>query len=370
MSIARILPLQQDRLPLYGSAASRAIEAAALAGRPVDELMERAGLAIARLALALQPREGPIWVACGPGHNGGDGRIATRRLQAHGRQVHIGLGPPPEAPALAIDALLGLGLNRPPDEAMAAAIAALNACEAPVLAVDLPSGLLVDTGRPAGVEAVRAAHTLSLLTLKPGLFLGREHCGRIWFDDLGITAGREPDAWLLGADCASAWRAPSSHAAHKGTQGDVLVVGGAPGMRGAARLAARAALAAGAGRVYLHLLDAGADEPDPQRPELLTANTGTPAGRTVVAGCGGASAITQDLTPLLQEAARLVLDADALNALAADTTLRQALRQRGAPTILTPHPLEAARLLGSSTAAVQGDRLAAAQALADELRCT
>ncbi len=363
-----ILPLDQA-LALHGTAASRAIEAAALAGRPTDELMERAGLAVARLALALQPAEGPIWIACGPGHNGGDGRIAARLLQAQGRRVHVGLEPPAERPALVIDALLGLGLNRPPEGAIAAAIASMNAQDAPVLAVDIPSGLSSDSGAMPG-PAARADHTLSLLTLKPGLFTGqgRELCGRIWFDDLGIAPGRDADAWLIGTEAAAPWRGAATHAAHKGTQGDVTVIGGASGMHGAVRLAARAALAAGAGRVYLKLLDGAAGELDPQRPELLMAGSGPL--RTVVAGCGGGAVIGQDLTPLISQAERLVLDADALNAVAGDAALRKALQQRQAPTILTPHPLEAARLLGSDTAAVQADRLAAAQVLADDLRCS
>ena len=215
------------RLPLFDVATSRRIEAQALTHTP--DLMERAGLAVAKLALALRRTEGPVWVVCGPGNNGGDGHVAARRLEQCGVAVHVS-HTPPTRPALVIDALLGLGLNRPPGAAMAETMAAMQACGAPILAVDLPSGLLADTGQAAGGHAVRADHTLTLLTLKPGLFTGegRAHCGRIWFDDLGIAPNQPATADLLGPASAPKRSATS----HKGSHGQVLVVGGAPGMQG------------------------------------------------------------------------------------------------------------------------------------------
>ena len=166
-----------------------------------------------------------------------------------------------------------------------------------------------------------------------------------------------------------------AHAQHKGSFGDVLVLGGAPGMGGAAMLAARAALTAGAGRVYLARIDEDLS-PDAARPELMPRSVQAAlapdllARATVVCGCGGGHHISALLAPVLDHAARLVLDADALNALAADPALQSALRSRatrGQPTVLTPHPLEAARLLGCSAATVQAQRLHSAQALADQL---
>lgn len=408
----KILPNPITR-QLFNVASSRAIEVAAQIGLPAHTLMERAGLSIARLALALQPeRQGTIWIACGPGNNGGDGLVAARMLQSCGQTVRVSLidanqpAPPdaqaalraaqqagviitrePEAPprvTLAIDALLGLGLSRAPGTQMAEAIKRMNALNAPRLAVDVPSGLMADSGKPAGPQALLAHHTLALLTLKPGLFTaqGRVHCGEIWFDDLGVVPAIAPDALLLGADCMADWRQPRNPTHHKGSHGDVLVQGGACGMRGAARLAGRAALAAGAGRVYLHLLDSQAGELDPQRAELMqwSAKRWTDSSQwqamTVVCGCGGggsASELAAYLPLLLSQARRLVLDADGLNAVAADVPLRLLLSQRaasGRDTILTPHPLEAARLLGCESAAVQADRLAAAQSLALQLNCT
>lgn len=354
-------------LSLFDVAASRRIEARALARTP--DLMARAGLAVAKLALALRRGEGPVWVVCGPGNNGGDGRIAAQHLTAHGVAVQLGADAPPR-PALVIDALLGLGLNRAPSADMLAAIEAMQASGAPILAVDLPSGLLADTGQPAGERALRADHTLALLTLKPGLFTGegRAHAGRLWFDDLGVVPQEAPTAELLGP----ATLPPRGPTSHKGSHGQVLVVGGAPGLQGAARLAARAGLACGAGRVYVDLLGQPAGEPaDIGRPELMRGHADALPQAAGVVGCGGGAAIAAALPALLRMLPRLVLDADALNAIAADPALRRLLQARpAARTLLTPHPLEAARLLGRDTTAVQADRLAAAQALANELACT
>lgn len=354
-------------LPLFDVAASRRIEARALVHSP--DLMERAGLAVAKLALAVRRGDGPIWVACGPGNNGGDGRIAARHLAAHGLPVHVGHDAP-QRPALVIDALLGLGLNRAPSTELLATIAAMQACGAPILAVDLPSGLLADTGQPAGERAVRADHTLTLLTLKPGLFTGegRAHCGRLWFDDLGMAPDEPPTADLLGPSP----RPERGATSHKGSHGQVLVVGGAPGMQGAARLAARAALACGAGRVYLDLLGAAAEDvADPGQPELMRGQLADLPQAAGVIGCGAGRAITAPLPDLLRGLPRLVIDADALNAIATDAELQTLLKARpNGTTLLTPHPLEAARLLGRDTASLQADRLAAARELAERLHCT
>ncbi len=354
-------------LPLFDVAASRRIEARALLHSP--DLMERAGLAVAKLALALRQGSGPVWIACGPGNNGGDGLVAARRLAEAGVPVHVSHEAPTSA-SLVIDALLGLGLNRGPSLEMLATMTAMQGCGAPVLAVDLPSGLLADTGQPAGERAVRADHTLTLLTLKPGLFTGegRAHAGRLWFDALGITPDEAPTADLLGP-VAPPERGTTSH---KGSHGQVLVVGGAAGMQGAARLAARAALACGAGRVYLDLMGQPGGEPaDPGRPELMRGRLDELPQAVGVIGCGAGPTIAGLLPELLQRLPRLVIDADALNAIAEDATLQALLKARPAgSTVLTPHPLEAARLLGRDTASLQADRLAAAHELAGRLNAS
>lgn len=402
----RILP-GDDGAWLHDAQASRAIEAAALAQHAPHLLMQRAGLAVARLALALAPHARQVWVACGPGNNGGDGLVAAAHLRRAGLAVQATLlgdaqrlpddarqaladaqqagvalcgEMPAGAPDLVIDALLGLGGSRAPHGQIAEAISAINALPAAVLAVDLPSGLHADTGQCLGDAAVRATSTLSLLTLKPGLFIGagRDHAGQIWFDALGVTPGAHaPSACLAGAD-SLAVLAPRAHASHKGSHGDLAVVGGARGMAGAALLAARAALASGAGRVFVSPLDDALAPCDAQQPELMFRPQwwrGDPAmlaRSTVVCGCGGGETVRDALPALMARCTRLLLDADALNAVAADETLRrrlQARAARGQVTVLTPHPLEAARLLGTDTAAVQADRLLAAHTLAQRLAC-
>jgi hydroxyethylthiazole kinase-like uncharacterized protein yjeF len=237
--------------------------------------------------------------------------------------------------------------------------------------VDLPSGLDADTG--AATLAVRAGHTLSLLTLKPGLFTaqGRDACGQVWLDTLGVDPGPAvPAAWLAGPPAI----ATRAHASHKGSYGDVAVIGGAPGMAGAALLAASAALHAGAGRVFVGLLDAPLAV-DVQHPELMLRAWESLDLRAmhVACGCGGGDAVRAALPRVLSLSASLVLDADALNAIAGDTALQALLQARGRsgrPTVLTPHPLEAARLLGRTTQEVQAQRLAAGDELAQRFACT
>jgi hydroxyethylthiazole kinase-like uncharacterized protein yjeF len=392
---------------------SRRIEAAAAAALPPHALMQRAGLALARLALAIAPHAARVWVAAGPGNNGGDGLEAAMHLQRAGKRVQVSLAGdpsvlPPDAAAswrraadagvaigeaaaprdgadLTIDALLGLGASRAPEGVIAQLIRAVNACAGPRLAVDLPSGLAADSGTVLGAHAVRATHTLLLLTLKPGLFTahGREHAGVLWFDDLGCAseaAAVPPRAQLADADSAALLRPARGHSGHKGGFGDVMVVGGAPGMSGALTLAARAALAAGAGRVYACALDAALPTHDAMAPELMwrpglwRAEPTAWRDATVVGGCGGGDAVREALPVLLSRSARLVLDADALNAIAQDTSLQVLLTaraSRGLATVLTPHPLEAARLLAAPSAdKVQANRLAAAQSLAQRFECT
>jgi len=426
----RIGAARAGREPLFDASATRAIEREALAALPPHTLMARAGEALARLAQALAPHARHIWIACGPGNNGGDGLIAAAHLQqrlalggqrlhvtlladpdalpadaawalaqARAAGVHLSPAPPSEAD-LVIDALLGIGAQRPPQGLLAAhldALDRLNAAGALRLSVDLPSGLLADTGEnlhagaePAETSRAGERHTLSLLTLKPGLFTaaGRDTAGCVWFDALGVDPTSmqpppAPRAWLNTGEPGAPAARP--HASHKGSWGDVVVIGGqgvsvqGTGMTGAAVLAARAALHGGAGRVYLALLDEPHAVPtlawDPLCPELMLRTPaalragGLLGSAAVVCGCGGGTAVAPCLPTVLRDACTLVLDADALNAIAADPSLQAMLQARGPlpghTTVLTPHPLEAARLLQTDTPTVMRDRLAAAQALSD-----
>jgi hydroxyethylthiazole kinase-like uncharacterized protein yjeF len=386
---------------LFGIAATRRIEQAAAAALPAHTLMQRAGLAVARLAMAITPHARTIWIACGPGNNGGDGFEAAAQLRHRGffpvvtfagdenrlppdaktslqraRDAGVLFAPnPPTAYELAIDALLGIGSSRPPEGTMAEWLRQMHASAQPVLSVDVPSGLNADTGvllspssspSRTSTQAVRAC--LTFLTLKPGLFTaqGRDAAGTVWFDDLGCSAFADrPVARLAGAP----EEAVRAHASHKGSYGDVAVIGGAPGMAGAALLAGSAALHAGAGRVFVGLLDPSAAAVDATQPELMLrdAHTLDLSGMTTVCGCGGGTAVRELLPRVLATSTALMLDADALNAIAADSALQTQLASRGKrrrPTVITPHPLEAARLLGCTADAIQADRLAAARELA------
>ena len=420
---------------LHNVAATRLIEQQLAGELAPHTLMRRAGLAVARLALALAPHARCIWIACGPGNNGGDGFEAALHLHQRGKNVVVtwtGLPSgrtelPPDAQAsrqralaagvamasepppgfdVCIDALLGIGAAldpaRPGSALMQQWLEAMECSPALRLSVDVPTGLNADTGATsfksttkniagnAYRENEKRLFTLSLLTLKPGLFTasGRDCAGDIWFDDLGISlASRtcqalpaEPGARLLGADCTrQTARAQAAHASHKGSFGDVAVIGGestaSTHMTGAALLAASAALHAGAGRVFVSLLgDAPGLSVDTGHPEFMFRSPEALdlVHQVVVCGCGGGHSVASVLAKVLSTARRLVLDADALNALANDPQLQTQLKARygrGYSTVLTPHPLEAARLIGSSAAAVQADRLGTAHKLAERFSC-
>ena len=414
--------------PLFDTAATRAIEKSAQATLPRHALMARAGLAVAQLARALAPHARCIWVACGPGNNGGDGLVAAMHLHQWAQQsgsalrvvvthsmaegaepsrlppdarqaladaqaagVQIQASPPDDAD-FAVDALLGIGALRPLHGTLADWLARLRNSATPVLCVDLPSGLHADSGTLAMVERGAASavlagprYTLSLLSLKPGLFTGhgRDAAGQVWFDDLGVTpdGGVAVTAWLTGQAAETGSKSYMAHASHKGSFGDVVVIGGqgvamgGAGMTGAAVLAARAALHAGAGRVFVGLLEVESPHQttwDPVCPELMFRRPETLLDTTllrqsgVVCGCGGGESVAALLPRLLSSATRLVLDADALNAISHDASLQTQLTHRqgrGWITVLTPHPLEAARLLGTNTADVMADRLQAADSI-------
>ncbi len=390
--------------PVLTPEALRAVEARVVPGaRP--PLMERAGHAVAEKARAMVRDTGePILVVAGPGNNGGDAWVAAATLREAFHKVVVleaNARPPaadearaardrfianggdivhewPAAPAgLVIDGLLGLGLARDVDAPFAALIGKINASGAPILAIDVPSGLDSGTGRIRGC-AVRATRTLTFIALKVGLFTadGPDCCGRVECDDLGAgeDARREARGFLLVPDAVREWLAPRRANSHKGDFGTLGIVGGNRGMVGAALLAAHAGLVAGAGRVLVGLLGPDAPTVDPLHPELMLRAVDDVTGADViVAGPGAgrsvsatsASPFERTVLPALLALPRpLVLDADALNAVAAHESLATQLASREAPTLLTPHPAEAARLLHTETRLVQADRLAAALRIA------
>jgi hydroxyethylthiazole kinase-like uncharacterized protein yjeF len=353
------------------------------AGTPGMTLMEAAGRAVAEAAARLAPK-GPVLVVAGPGNNGGDGLVVARRLAAAGREVTVALFGdatrlrgdaaiardrwggavipatlPLPAAALIIDGLFGAGLDRPPAGAAAGIIAAINAAACPVLAIDLPSGLHADTGRPLGV-AVRADATVTFFLLKPAHLLmpGRALCGPVELVDIGIPASvleairpatfeNAPPLWQ------HALRRPDA-ADHKYRRGHALVLSGPMTATGAARLAAGAALRAGAGLVTLgsppgalavnaaHLTAVMLRRID--GPEALAAALADSRITALALGPGlgtgeGAAAL---LDAALAAPQALVLDADALTLMAADADA--AFARLGTRAILTPHEGEFARL--------------------------
>ena len=391
--------------PIYRSAELRIIETAAR-----DEpLMERAGHAAAAVALALiGDQGGSVLVLAGPGNNGGDAFVLARvlraafcdvtvvfrgdseRLPPDARAAYhafVGAGggtsrdiPPSWSGSLIVDGLFGIGLARPITGDYAALIEQANTRATPILALDVPSGLDADTGATTGV-CIRAAATATFLALKPGLLtgVGLDRCGKVSVHDLGLG----PQATVPAAGARLDWPALAQvlprvlrrreHNVHKGSFGTLGIVGGAPGMVGALVLAGRAATHVGAGKVLLGFGTTDAPAVDWGAPELMLRSAEAVLAALVDAlvvgpGLGADDRASVLLVAALQLDVPLALDADALNLVAANGALRHALATRSAPTLLTPHPAEAARLLDTDTAAVQRDRLGAALTLAAELQ--
>lgn len=387
--------------PVLLSSQVRAIEDWARSQSPPLPLMDRAGAAVAtRVGQAVDARSRRILLLAGPGNNGGDAFVAARLLKSAWFDVRVlWTGSedrlPPDSRAalaawrqaggrvepampdawrwdLAVDGLFGIGLTRPLDFRHAELVAAINGAGRPIIAIDVPSGLDADSGRAHGI-AVRATLTVTFLAWKPGLFTGDgpDHAGEAQLDRLGTEEAPVPaDAgWLIDDGVIRDALPPRPRNSHKGLFGDAVIIGGAPGMVGAALLAGRAALRMGAGRVLVGLL---AEEPtvDLVQPDLMLRRAeellARPRIGCLILGPGlGQSAVARHL---LDSTLRLdppaVLDADALNVLAGDKELRKLLALRRAATILTPHPAEAARLLDATTEQVQDDRIKSACALA------
>jgi hydroxyethylthiazole kinase-like uncharacterized protein yjeF len=359
--------------------------------------MERAGSAAAEKARTLLTDDESVLVLAGPGNNGGDGFVTARHLQHWGYRVVVlfrggAEGLPSDARAaydrwlasggavsaswpesdhfgLIIDGLFGTGLTRDPAGIYAEWIARANASGVPILALDVPSGLDADTGR-AHAPTISAAATLSFIALKPGLFTldGPDHCGRVGLADLGIRTLPDSPGHLLTGSTVEGLLRPRARNSHKGSFGSLGIVGGAPGMIGAAILAGRTALGLGAGRVTLGCL--GEIAFDPGQPQLMFQQAenlpGTAHLTTLLAGpgLGNSERALGVLDTCIALPLPLVLDADALNLLAEHSDLSTWLAKRPAPTVITPHPAEAGRLLGTSTADVQNDRVAIALRLA------
>jgi hydroxyethylthiazole kinase-like uncharacterized protein yjeF len=368
---------------------------------PSYTLMTRAGEAALGALRSCWPSAQRIAVVCGPGNNGGDGYVLARlareqrlevvaiglhepaRLQGDARRAHddfLAAGGTVgswhanclRGADVVVDAIFGVGLSRPVAGVAAEAIAAINACAAHVFALDIPSGLHADSGEILGV-AVRAERTLTFLGLKLGFYLGEgPNCvGIVMLDGLELPpqelAHADAAAALINEAAIAELLPRRSRTAHKGQQGSVLVIGGNVGMAGAARMAGEAALRAGAGLVTVATRSENVAAIVGARPELMCRGvtraedlTGLIAHADVIAlgpGLGQDDWARTMFETALGSDRRAVVDADALNLLAQSP-------RANAHWILTPHPGEAARLLGKTSAEVQRDRLGAARAIA------
>ncbi len=363
-------------------------------------LMERAGLAAAqfvrdRLAASR------VLVLAGPGNNGGDAFVAARHLKSWWIDVTLVFaGNPQKLPVdaaraylawldcggichsaiprqgkwdLAVDGLFGTGLTRPLGDGWEIMVESVNALGIPILSLDMPSGVDSDTGAVLGV-AVKATHTLAFIALKPGLLMcdGLDHCGSVHLDTLGldVPALRQAQGWVSNSKIVAACFKKRPRNSHKGTFGSTAVIGGAKGMLGAALLAARAALKLGSGKVFLCALENFGV--DPVQPEMMVrdVNASTEASTLVIGpGLGKSEAAGHLVGRALLSGSALVIDADALNLIAEDQKLQQALTGRSGLAVLTPHPAEAARLAGCSIQEIQRNRIAAAAGLVRKFGC-
>jgi NAD(P)H-hydrate epimerase len=392
-----------ERLPsaLYRAAQVRALDRTAIegVGIPGLTLMERAGSAAFELLRDAWPEVRHVTVICGTGNNGGDGLVLARHALQAGMQVQVlqlgdsgritgdarnnlerfieagGKVEPfseiTPAAQVIVDGIFGTGLEREVSGAWRQAIEAINLHPSPVLALDIPSGLHSDTGQVLGV-AVNAEATISFIGLKQGLFAGAGPglCGWVCFSDLEVPEEiyrtEAPSALRVGWEDYKTLLGPRATTAHKGHFGHVLVIGGERGFTGAARMAAEAALRSGAGLVSLATRREHAALLNMGRPELMCHGVEGLADlepllkrSTVVAigpGLGQGDWGAQLLDRVLETKLPLVVDADALNLLALEPVKRD-------NWILTPHPGEAARLLGCAAAEVQADRFKAVRAL-------
>ncbi|MEP6609438.1 MAG: NAD(P)H-hydrate dehydratase [Burkholderiaceae bacterium] len=384
---------------LYSIAELRALERTAQHGLAAGTLMARAGAAAA-LHIHAVKHGNPlsICVLAGAGNNGGDGYITAAQLKALQHDVTcIQIAEPRTDDArvafaqwrasggatqvdlpnrrfdVIVDALLGIGQTRALEGPLLTAARWIDDQRAGVIALDVPSGLDADTGSwVEGVEGVHASSTITFIGDKPGLHTGDgvDAAGAVSVETLGLSSPPAQTTLTDPFDFAEV-TSPRRRNTHKGSYGNATIVGGNVGMVGAALLAARAALRIGAGRVYVDCIGATEYRVDPCQPELMFRSSVEPAGiQAICVGCGlgtDAAAVAA-VQRSLQSDTALVIDADALNLLAGDVAMIGQLNARAAPTVVTPHPLEAARMLACSVNEIQANRVKAARTLSARYR--
>jgi ADP-dependent NAD(P)H-hydrate dehydratase / NAD(P)H-hydrate epimerase len=389
-------------LPLFGIDAIRKHELE----NAGQELMARAGDAAAQWLVRHDPSFATALLVAGPGNNGGDTFAMARFLLEAGKDITVvALALPGESSPDAmrafnaleqmgvtierempgpgfqadwvVDGVFGIGLNRAPDVGYRSTLERINqlrTTRTKVLSLDVPSGVDAQTGY-AFTPCVIADYTLTFLARKPGLYTGAalDYTGEIVVLDLGVGhPAAKTDAMLIRwTDVAASlpWR---HRTAHKGDAGTLMIVGGATGMVGAPLLAARSASRAGAGKVHVGFMAQTAPQVDFFAPELMLEpfikfREGISAA-VVGPGLGITTAATDALAQAMRIGVPLVIDADALTLISQNTSLADRIRARTSPTLLTPHPGEAARLLHIPVEDVNADRLACARALSEQLR--
>jgi len=399
-----------ENLPaaIYSSEQVRELDRIAIEKRGIQgyELMSRAGQAALAVIKARWPGAQKLLVYCGAGNNAGDGYVLARLAAGDGFTVHVVAVVSPErlqgdaatawracrdagvaieagstaaeahtayVPDLLVDALLGIGIDRPLDGVFADVVGQINSNETPVLALDIPTGLDADTGDSLG-STVNADVTISFVGLKQGVFLGNgpDYCGALEFSDLGIpedtAQSLTPPIRRLTLRDLRAALPRRRRTSHKAAHGRLLLVGGAPGMCGAIRLAAEAALRAGAGLVYVGTHKDSVAAVMAGRPEImcraidadedLEALIALADAAVLGPGLGDSDWAQRLWRGLMQSELPLIVDADGLNQLAQH-------RMRREHWVLTPHPGEAARLLETTPAEIQSDRLKSVADLAE-----
>ena len=389
--------------PVYTTDQIREIERIAFSSVSSYVLMERAGRSISNLAISEIPQgKNRVLVLAGPGNNGGDAYIAASNLKSSGFEVTVvSIGESQkkgsdakkarkawiesggtisdstidfDAHDLIIDGLLGIGLSRDIEHDFHQIIARANCSKLPIISIDIPSGLDSENGDVRGI-CIHATHTVTFLGYKIGLHTGHgpDYCGEIHLDALSLSRRAEPDGigYLIGEDIVKHALPPRWPTSNKGNHGHVAVIGGAFGMTGAAILAARAALNLGSGKVTIGFL---CEPPaaDWIQPELML-KTATECKGVSSLNCiciGPGLGVSQEALEILNEVLTkdipVVLDADAINLVATHEKTRILLTNRTSPTVLTPHPGEAARLIGCEIHEVQKNRILHACNLSQE----
>ena len=362
--------------PLYTAEEMKAAEA----GHDVDELMARAGRAVAEEAMRRFPDAVRFVAVCGGGANGGDGRIAVDVLDSAGKAARTADDAPVEEADVIIDALFGTGFHGEPREDAARAIAAMNATGKPIVAVDLPSGVNASTGEVAGA-CVDAAVTVTMHGPKVGLEVapGRFHAGEVVVADIGLAPRDTANKLVTKAILERVPRRRQE--SNKYSAGTVLLVGGSRGLTGAPSLAAEAAFRADAGYVAVAVPDStlpvfeqrlleAVKLPCPEDDGKISPRAIEPivefaakAGSLAIGpGLGRGDGPSEVVRRLLEELDRpAVVDADALHDLEPFS--------RSAPTVLTPHEGELAHLLGVQSSWVAAHRIEAVKRAAETFGC-